>query len=420
MKLHHHLIIVLAAVLSLTFSVSVQAQTLGMPKGKFISYRFMNGGGMNPLNFTFFYLRHDKERGKDLLSVPGDCQGEVITVEVGEEVFEKCLEMIDKHKLYLSAGFYQPKYIIHDAPSSSFSVLLEEPFKVISGSGDMPDFIWDGINDIHRYLKTVVGDKKAEGHVDRIYDDKGFESFYWTDGNVVVPPSAKPIVALKKMVKGVTDDSDSEPAKMGYSHYKDGDQHFIMIHDYNGATVSNRLFYSFNGKEVARKQMALRDRASLLCGSYTDAQGRQFVFDAEGKCKGPNDKVAKPFISFSNVNSATPRYFWNNRVVDGFRMTEDGIDILVKQASKVKGRTKSASTKVLCHLKRANKEEDTWPIVNQRFLSQPMLDALSTEQLKQMLGNIKLMTESPFEHPVRPTDIGEVNQQMIETEINKR
>ena len=189
-----------------------------------------------------------------------------------------------------------------------------------------------------------------------------------------------------------------------------------MIHDYNND--KHHLFYSFDGKSVTQKQMALRHQVDMLCGTYKDASGRLYVFDAEGGCKGPADKAPKPFITFPRANSATPQYLWNNRVVAGFKLTDKGIDIIGKPSANAK--TKTGKGRTVWHLVRVNDGNEPWPVVNQRFLSRPMMDALSLEQLKQMLGSIHVHSESPNGGIVWYTDIGEVNQQMLLSEVHAR
>ena len=88
---------------------------------------------------------------------------------------------------------------------------------------------------------------------------------------------------------------------MGYEHYHDGDQHYLLIFDDKNDLC--RLYYSFEGGEKAKKQL-------------TDKQ--------------------------------------------------------------------------LADLRRKRKAGDSvaWPVVNERFLCHPMIDALSNDQLKQMFGSI--------------------------------
>ena len=59
-------------------------------------------------------------------------------------------------------------------------------------------------------------------------------------------------------------------------------------------------------------------------------------------------------------------------------------------------------------------------MVNERFLSHPMIDALTTEQLEEMLNSIKERRYSPNGGLVWYTDIGQVNREMLSTEIKSR
>jgi len=161
--------LVLAIVVALAIGVKAYAKTMKAPEGKLQYYRFSRGGGMNPFDFTIYYLRQDEKTGKPLLTVSGDCDGEVITFNVEQEVFTRCAEIIKEYKLYLSKGHYKERFMVLDAPSSSFHLSFEDSKESVYGSGDWPQRINDGVKAVNGYLMSLVGDRKAEGHVDRIY-----------------------------------------------------------------------------------------------------------------------------------------------------------------------------------------------------------------------------------------------------------
>ena len=79
---------------------------------------------------------------------------------------------------------------------------------------------------IHRYFKSIVGDRKAEGHVDRIYGAEGVTGMRWTDGIQNYMTAKESVTELKRAARGLTGDGNTEPDNMGYSHFHDGDQHF--------------------------------------------------------------------------------------------------------------------------------------------------------------------------------------------------
>ena len=402
-------VVLLSVAAALTVSLQMCANNQSFPKGKFVSYQFCYGGGMNPMDYKVFYLRYEDETGKSLLTVSGKCEGEEITMEVGDEVFEHCLELIKKYNLRRSKGYYEPKFQLLDAPSSSFHICFNDPFDMISGSGDMPQFLWDGISKIHQYFMSIVGDRKAEGHVDRIYGAEGVSGMHWTNGIITVTTPDESVVELERVVRGLAADDDSSVNEMGFGRFRDGDRHFVHIYDYQ--QKRNCLFYSFDGTDVAREQMVKRDLVSLLFGSYTDSGGKRYVFTSDGLCQGPDDKAPQPFIVFPNKESSVPQYRWGGKTVTGFRLTADGVDILGSSGGKAK---------VVCHLTRANEGDEIWPVVNQRFLSQPMLDALTLEQLEQMFKSIYVRHNSPFSNMEWYTDIGGVNRDLLSSEMDKR
>lgn len=404
------IVILLVVIAALTFSVQMCAKSPKAPSGKLVNYLFSRGGGMNPMDYTVYNLRYDEKSGKPLLTISGDCQGEEITVEVGEEVFAHCRDLIIQHKMYRSKGYYESSVELLDAPSCSFSAFFEDPFEDIGGSGEMPDFLWEGISDINRYFKSIVGDRKAEGHVDRIYGAEGVTGMRWTDGIHHYTTAKESVTELKRATRGLTGNEDDEPDHMGFSRFHDDDQHFVLIHDYQ--LDQARLFYSFDGQDVTREQMVKRQLAALLCGTYTDGSGRQYVFTADGSCQGPGDEAPQPFIVFRDGNGTKPQYRWEGKTVAGFKLTADGADILGVPATN--------GTKKTCHLKRVNENNEIWPVVNERFLSQPMMDALSLEQLEQMLNSIRVRQDSPYNSMPWYTDIGGVNRELLTSEINKR
>ena len=59
-------------------------------------------------------------------------------------------------------------------------------------------------------------------------------------------------------------------------------------------------------------------------------------------------------------------------------------------------------------------------MVNERFLSQPMMDALSLVQLEEMLNSIRVREDSPYNGMSWYTDIGGVNRDLLNSEILKR
>ena len=232
----HPVIVILCLVGIALMAVCLKAcaKTNKMPKGKFVSYRYTRGGGMNPLNYTIYYLRFDEETNKSLLTISGDCQGEEITVEVGQEVFDRCLQLIEEYKLYRSKGYYKSKIMVLDAPSAGFTVLFTDPYQTIEGSGSMPTDICKGLEAIHQYFKSVVGDRKAEGHVDRLYQTKDIAGYQWTDGkNVITTPdvSANPLkLALRRQSN--KDAKESDIKEMGFERFYDGVRHYIVMYDY--------------------------------------------------------------------------------------------------------------------------------------------------------------------------------------------
>lgn len=409
MKYRMIAVVGIAALAVLTSCTRIFAMTNKMPAGKLVSYHFVRGGGMNYKDVTIYHLRYDEKTHKPMLTVSGKCQGETITFEVGEEVFEQCRKLIEKHKLYKSKGYYEPKFFAHDAPSSHFSVTFEDPYKSINGSGDMPDFLWEGISAIHKYFISLAGDRKPEGHVDRIYGEDGIAGLQWTDGYVTVSTAEKTVNNLKLAVRQLSDTTATinDISGIGYSHFQDGDVHYIVIHDYTNGI--HRLFRSFNGKDAAIRQLVQRDRASLLSGKYTDGKGRTFVITADGM-QGEEGKELKPLYKVTGEESDIKEYYFDNSKFASFKFTDDGVDFY----------DQNSASKPKCHLKRVFQGDEKWPVVNERFLSQPMIDCLSDNQLSEITKSLRMHNNEDNRNLIWLTDIGEVNMELLNSETKRR
>ena len=409
MKYRTMAVVGITAVAMLTMCTRIFAKPSKMPSGKLVSYLFTRGGGMNPKDFTIYHLRYDEKTHSPMLTVSGKCQGETITFEVGEEVFEKCRKLVEKHKLFKSRGYYEPLIMALDAPSSHFSVTFEDPYSSIDGSGDMPDFLFEGISAINSYFHSLAGDREAEGHVDRIFGEEGVSGRQWTDGYITVATPEESVNNLKLAVLQLSTPTATinDIRRMGYSHFHDGDLHYIVIHDYDNGI--HRLFRSFNGKEATMRQMVQRDLASMLSGKYTDATGKTFVITADGM-QGEEGKELKPLYKVTNEESAIKEYYFNNKAYSSFKFTDDGVDFY----------DASSSSKPKCHLKRVVEGEEFWPVVNERFLNQPMLDALSDKQFEQMNRSLRLNNNEEFSNMIWLTDIGEVNMDLLRSEEKRR
>ncbi len=398
----------------LTASLPLHSQTIGMPKGEMISYSYTRGGGMNPLDFTIFAIRYVEDENKWKLTVSGDCPGENFTFEVGPEVMEQCRSLVEKHKLYLSRGFYKPEFIVHDAPSAYFSVTFRKPYTSISGSGDIPKNIREGISAVNKYLRSLAGDRKAEGHVDRVYNADSIAGMHWTDGyrKVTTPEnSEKP---LKLAVRQLSDSTATinDLSKMGFTRFRDGDRHFFVIHDYKYDVT--RIFFSFDGKEQTLNSMRKLDEASLLRGAFTDDEGHRYLFTSDWMVQ-EDGNAPKQFLYYDAQGGQRPVIIFKGEQMRDFKVTEQGVDFFgLKRPGDRDGKDP------FCSLTRVADDKEWWPVVNERFLSQPMIDCLSDTQLEQMSMSIRMYPIHPEGGLSKFSDIGEVNQELIDRDSAKR
>ncbi len=382
-----------------------------MPSGEMYAYSFAHGGGMNPLVQTVYQLSYDNDTGKLMLYASGDCNGELISMEVDKEVMEQCRQLVKRHKLYKSRGFYKSNIMVLDAPSSSFHISFRNPSEFIDGSGNMPNSIYDGLNAIHQYLRTVVGDRKAEGHVDRIYNSDGIAGLHWTDGQVKVVTPDNSELPLKKALRESAGTSSSEINQMGYSRFRDGDRHFFVIHDYQHD--HHRVYFSYDGTEKNLRMLQARDEADMLIGTFTDAQGHRYVFSSDGKVSKDG---AEPVELLVGGASGKPMIIFDGHQMRGFKLTEKGVDFF---GLKMPGDDKDNSIPAYS-LSRVGDERELWPVVNERFLSRPMIESLSDSQLDLALNCIRMHNTMPDGGIMWFTDIGEVNHQLLDAEKRNR
>lgn len=402
----------LSFVILLTVCHSACAKSKKMPSGEMYAYSFIRGGGMNRLDQTVYQLSYDEDTGKLMLYVSGDCQGELISMEVGTEVMEKCYELVKQHKLYKSKGFYESSVLLLDAPSSSFYVSFRNPCEFISGSGNMPDDIFKGINAVNQYLRSVVGDRKAEGHVDRVYNHDGIKGMHWTDGRMTVITPNDSEEPLKKAARQLDDSSSTDISQMGYSRFKDGDRHYFVIHDYKNNM--HRVFVSFDGSEKSLQEIQMRDAADMLFGTFTDNKGHRFVFSPDGKVS--KDGAEPTELMIFGQNSRNPMIILDGHQMRSFKLTEKGVDFFGLQLPG----DRADNSVPACSLIRVGDETNLWPVVNERFLTQPMLDRLSDDQLEQMLKSIHMHNTMPEGDFMWFSDIGEVNHEVLMAEKKHR
>lgn len=158
------ILIVLLAVLWMGTPASAKGKKA--PKSPLKSFYYHMGGGMDISMQDEVNLSTTKE-GTCRLTLRGDCYYERITFEVPEEVVRRCDSIIHATKLYQSKGYYEYKIPILDAPSTSFGTVYADYDESFDGSGDMPSNIWDGLNAVINYLKSLRDDRQAPGHLQR-------------------------------------------------------------------------------------------------------------------------------------------------------------------------------------------------------------------------------------------------------------
>ena len=182
------ILFILLAVLFVNAPVSAKGKKA--PKSQLKSFYYHMGGGMEISHQDVVELRLTHE-GKRLLTLRGSCYYERITFEVGEDVFLHCDSIIHATKLYQSKGYYEYAVRILDAPSSSFDANYTDASESFSGSGDMPNEIWDGMGVVINYLKSLRAGREAKGHMRTIYrldSISPIRDSEWVDGNVSFLP----------------------------------------------------------------------------------------------------------------------------------------------------------------------------------------------------------------------------------------
>lgn len=180
---HFTLILLLFAMM---VSNSLEASAKRAPKSPLKSVELYVGGGMMPGVQDYIHLRKEKDSGKLLLTVRGDCFREKVSFEVPEEVFRHCEELILETKLYTSKGFYKSEFVILDAPTTDFRVSYEDDDEDFYAGGFFPSEIGLGIRAVKEYLYGLRGDRQAPGHLERIrsLNDDAFLKAKWSNGRI--------------------------------------------------------------------------------------------------------------------------------------------------------------------------------------------------------------------------------------------
>ena len=306
----------------------------GMPKGEFRSYEYRVSGGMNPFEQAYYNLEVTDE-GKNVLTVKGTSPGERISFEVADSVVARVVKMIEDEKIYTAAGFYKPdpNFIVHDAPSVNFDARFKEPgnrrSNYISASGDIPRDLHNNIRKVNDYLQSLVGDRKAFGHLDNLYKKKPNATKFSDGGDFTFDVEADNLTEFFKKCNADALNENFHEASWRSSFYRDNDGIEYLYVSNSGIEYNNSLPQV---DKVPKSPMT-----PLIQGLYTDDAGKTYVFTREGTLKHSLDAAKEvPVTIKANKGGCEWTMAFEGKTYR-FMLTDEGINLY-------KG-TKNAKTK---------------------------------------------------------------------------
>ena len=243
-------------------------------------FSFRQGGGMRIESSYHYELNRDKE-GNGSLNMSGDCWHEEIIIPAGEEVFQEVARIVLGHGLDKAIGFYKPEYIIHDAPSISFSGRFLGG-KSFSGSGDIPREYSKGLHVIKEYFDKLRGNIKAPGHLDLSYEQPNLDGMLLFNGIELVEGSDAPGELLNIANNYIGADEQTPPGHFNITTRREANHTYVAVENHT-CGYHETYFVIKPGQE-----RHLIDREELfryLAGNYHGSDGKTYIFTYDGKFK---------------------------------------------------------------------------------------------------------------------------------------
>lgn len=339
-------IVLLSGVMALAMNVDAVRVT-SVPPGELRDFTYRVSGGMNPFEQAYYCL-HVDENGIRSLTVKGESPGERISFEVADSVFIRVADMIKTDKLYLAESFYRSKMIVHDAPSETMSAYFKVPGErtiyTIGTSGDIPREYKTSISRICDYLQSLVGDRKAVGHLHRyIGNDMPAASLFSNGKNISFNPGNGNFIDLYSAMAAdglINDNPQQHSASWRHSIYRDNDGVEYLYVEYNSLS---RYADVFPQSDKAPKSPMI----PLIQGMYTDPDGKVYVFTREGTLKhNYNDVKASPVTIKATEGGNLWLMTFEGKTYK-FLLTDDGIN-LYKVSKNAKTKRTTYASEPLC------------------------------------------------------------------------
>lgn len=324
-------------------SSMLAASALGsMPAGNLTSLTFRITGGMRPFDKAYYHLRTDDD-GVRRLTVNGSSPGETITFEVADSVFTRCRDIIEQTRLYKADGFYKSEFIVHDAPSKSFSATFVNPANgkraTVSASGFYPQEIGSAISVVTDYLRSLVGDRKAPGHLERLADDKVPSGLTFVDGELSFSPADGKIEDVCRHY--------CERFGIDDYHAPSWSSQFVVDNDGNTYMVVQIFYKEIYAVLPQRDVEPAHPVLPLMQGRYTDTDGKQYLITRDGRLKHNDGDDGTP-LRFLRPDIGTEDVLVEmDDVIYRVMLTDDGLNLYRRHKNSGTPRTVTYDTEPL-------------------------------------------------------------------------
>jgi hypothetical protein len=130
------------------------------------SMEYMQRSSWLPHPVFAFYLEHDKEKGRYLLTNASDCERENgRTIEVPDSFVQKLVQIVKEEKMYEYERDYQSPYMVLDGDSWTLYIGFENREMTVYSSGYMAYPEGDGLKRVEQLCRETwaeLGPKDQE------------------------------------------------------------------------------------------------------------------------------------------------------------------------------------------------------------------------------------------------------------------
>ena len=319
-------IVLIAGIMALAISANAVRVT-STPPGELRDFTYQVSGGMSQFEHAYYNL-HIDENGVRTLTVKGESPGERISFEVPDSVFSRVDNMIKEDKLYLAQSTYRSEFVVLDAPTERMSAYYKVPGErgiySLGTSGDIPRNYQESIKRICDYLQSLVGDRKAEGHLHFIHgNEKPNANLFSDGGHLNYDLENGKLVDLYHAMAAdgmIEDDPEKHSSSWHVSSYRDNDN-------------IEYIYVEYSGQKLYADVLTQADKAPkspmipLIQGLYTDEAGKVYVFTREGTVKHSLDAVKASPVTIKATEGGNVWLMSFEGKTYKFNLTDEGLNL---------------------------------------------------------------------------------------------